>query len=91
MTIDQQFIQDEVCLTKKLKYLVEIENQIQFAHIAEIFVQNFNENLEKFQDDELIVIFVSNGYKVQSSISFINYFVILVINKVAHSWFTGDD
>jgi hypothetical protein len=39
-------------------HLVEIEDQIQLAHVSEELVQDFNEEMDRFQVCELIVICV---------------------------------
>ena len=70
---------------------MEVEDQIQFAHIPKILIKHFHKCLDEFQDNELVFVFVDDGDKVETGISFVDDFVVLVLDKVAHFGFTSDD
>lgn len=53
-----------------LFYLMEIEDQVQFADVSEIFVQNLDEMMNDFEDQKFIISFIDNANKVQACISF---------------------
>ena len=50
-------------------YLVEVENQIQFADIAEESIQHLNEEVDGFEIGQLIVVCVHAGTEEKTSIS----------------------
>jgi len=69
---------------------MEIEDQIKLTNIAKILIQNLNKGVNKLQNDELVISFIHNCYKVQTCISFIYNLVLFVIDKIAHFWFPCD-
>ena len=73
------------------EYFVEIEDEIQFADIAEVAIQDFNKGLHEFEDDELVLILVDNCYEIQARVSLIDNFVLFVIYEIAHLGISGDD
>lgn len=70
---------------------MEVEDEVELADIPKIFIEDFNKCMDKFQDYELVVCFVHNGDKVQTCVSFIDNFVVLVIDEIAHFGFSGDN
>ena len=70
---------------------MEVENEIQLADISKIFIQDLNKTLHKFEHDQLVLILIDDGYEVETGISFINYFVVLVVEEIAHLGLACDD
>lgn len=68
---------------------MKVEDEVQLADIPEVFVQNLHERLHQFQDNQLVFVLVHHRYEVETRVSFVNYFVLLVIYEVAHLWTTG--
>ena len=58
---------------------MEIEDEIKFADISEVFIQNLDKALHQFKDDQLVLLLVHNCYEIQTGKSFIDYLVFLVI------------
>lgn len=69
---------------------MEVENEIQFADISEIFVEDLHEALHEFQHDELILVLVDDGYEVETGVSLVDDLVLLVIQEITHLGVTGD-
>lgn len=65
---------------------MEIEDQIQFADVSEILIENLYEALHEFEYDQFILIFIDDGYEVETGESFVYYLVLIVIEEVAHFW-----
>lgn len=63
---------------------MEVEYEIQLADIAEVFVENLHEALHQFQDDQLILVLVDDGYEVETGVSFVDDLVLLVVQEIAH-------
>ncbi len=70
---------------------MEVENQVQFADIAKVLVQNLYKSVDQFQYDKLIFVFVHNGDKIEWGVSFVYDFVVFVFDEVAGFGFAGDD
>lgn len=68
---------------------MKVKDKIEFTDVSKIFIENLNKSVDHFQDNELIFVFINNGDKIKWSVSFVDNFVIFVLNKVAHFWFTG--
>ena len=58
---------------------MEIEDEVEFADIAEIFVEDLNKALHEFEDNELVLIFIDDGYEVEAGEPLIDYLVLFVI------------
>ncbi len=58
---------------------MEVEDEIQFTDVSEVFVEDFNETLHELKDYQFILVLIHDGDKVQTCESFIYYFVFLVI------------
>lgn len=69
---------------------MEIENEVELADVAEIFIEDFYEGVNQFEDDELVIILVDDGDEVETGVSFVDYFVFLVVDEIAHFGFAGD-
>jgi len=65
---------------------MEIEDKIKLANISKILIQNLHEALHQFEYDQFILIFIDDGYKVETGESFVYYLVLIVIEEVAHFW-----
>lgn len=44
---------------------MEVKDQIQFADIPEVLIQNIHKLLDNLQYDEFVFVFVNNCYEVQ--------------------------
>ena len=69
---------------------MEIEDEIQLTDVSEVFIEDLYKGVNHLEDDQFIFVLINNGDKIQWSISFIYDFVLFVLKKVAHLWFTGD-
>lgn len=69
---------------------MEVEDEVEFAHISEVLVQYFYEALHEFEDDELILILVDDGDEVETGVSLVDDLVLFVIQEVAHLGVTRD-
>ena len=58
---------------------MEVEDEIEFADVSEVFIEDLNKALHEFEDDELILIFVDDGDEVETGESFVDYLVLFVI------------
>lgn len=65
----EHFIDDGV-------HLVEIEHQIQFAHIVEVFVEHLNEIVDAFQIAQVVIVYIDAYAKIQSRVSSIDDFEV---------------
>ncbi len=70
---------------------MEVKDQVQFTHITKVFVKDLHECLDQLQDNQLVFVLVHNRYKIQWSVSFINDFVVFVLDKIAGFGFSSDD
>ena len=68
---------------------MEVEDEVQFADISKIFIEDLNEALHEFEHDELIFILIDDGDEVETGISLVHYLVLLVVQEVAHLRVTG--
>jgi hypothetical protein len=77
---EEELIEDEVCL-------LEVENDIQFAHIAIIFVHLLDETMHNFQSDELVVSGVYPGDEEKRGVAAINDLgVFAILSVVCRGW-----
>lgn len=63
---------------------MEVEYEIQLADIAEVFVEDLHEALHQFQDDQLVLVLVDDGYEIETGVSFVDDLVLLVVQEIAH-------
>ena len=61
---------------------VEVENQVQFADVVEILVENFDEVVDGLEIHEVVVAHVDADAKVESSVSSINDLEIPKLDEV---------
>lgn len=47
--------------------------------------------MDKFQNEEFIVCLIHNSDEVETCVSLVDNFIILIIHKIAHFGFSGDD
>jgi hypothetical protein len=69
-------------LHRGITHLIEVENQIQLAHIAEETVQDFHKEVYRFQIREFIVIGIYAGAEEETCISTVYYLVVAELDKV---------
>jgi hypothetical protein len=65
-------------------YFMKIEDKVQFTYISEVFIKNLNKGLHEFKYNQLILILINDCYEIETGVAFIDYFILFVINKVAH-------
>jgi hypothetical protein len=70
---------------------VEVEDEVQFADIVKVLVQDLDKEVNHFKHKQLIVLFIHNGDEVQTCISLINNFVIVPFQKIARFGVSGKD
>jgi len=70
---------------------VKIKDQVQFTHIPEIFVKNFNKWLHHLEDDQFVLVLVDDGDEIETGESFIHYFKLFVVQEIAHLGVTSND
>lgn len=63
---------------------MEVEDEIEFAHVSEVLVEYFYEALHEFEDDELILILVDDGDEVETGVSLVDDLILFVVQEVAH-------
>ena len=62
---------------------MKVENHVEFAHIAEILVQHFNQLLNDFQSVELVVLLIHDANEKQTCVPLIHNLTIAEIQKIA--------
>ncbi len=70
---------------------MEVENQVQFAHVAKVLVEYLNKSVNKLQNDQLVFVLINDRYEIQWGVSFVHDFVVFVLNEIACFGFSGDD
>lgn len=58
---------------------MEVEDEIEFADISKVFVEDLHKALHEFQNNQLIMILIHDGYEVKTGVALIYYLVFLVI------------
>ena len=66
---------------------MEVENEVELAHIAKIFIKNFHEGVDEFEHDKFIVVFVHDRDEVEAGVALIYNLVVLVVDEIAHLGF----
>ena len=61
--------------------LVEVEHQIKFTHIVEVFIEHFNKVMNCLQVAEIIVIYINADAEVQSCISSVHNFKVAKLEE----------
>ena len=64
-------------------YLVEVEDQVQLAHIAEVMVKNLHKQVDTLQVSKLVVCDIDAHGEEQSRIPPIDHFICLELHTVA--------
>ena len=72
-------------------YFVKVEDEIQLANVAEIFVKDLNKALHQLQHNKFVLILVYDCYEVETGEPLVNYFVFFVVQKIAHLGLPGND
>lgn len=70
---------------------MEIEDEIELADIAKIFIQDFYKGVNEFEYNKFIIILIHNSNKVQTCISLVDNLVFLVVNEITHFGFSRDN
>lgn len=70
---------------------MEIEDEVELADVAEVLIEDFDEGMDEFQDDELIIVFVHDGDEVETGVSLVHDLVFLVVDEIAHFGLPSDD
>jgi hypothetical protein len=63
---------------------MKIEDQIEFADVAEVLVKYFYEALHELEDNELIFVLVDDGDEVETGEALVDDFVLFIVEEVAH-------
>ena len=58
---------------------MEVENEVQFADVTEVLVEDLNEALHEFQYYEFVLVLVDDGDEVETGEPFVYYLVLLVV------------
>lgn len=70
---------------------MEVEDEIKFADVSEVFIEDFDEGVNGFEDDEFVVVLVDDGDEIKGGVTFVDDFVFFVLEEVAHFGFAGDN
>lgn len=70
---------------------MEVEDEIEFADVAEVLVENFDKGLHQFQDDEFVLVLVDDGDEVKTGVALVHDLVLFIIQEIAHLGVPGDD
>jgi hypothetical protein len=60
-------------------YFVKIKDKVKFTNVSEVLIKYLYKHLHKLKDYEFIVIFINNGYEVETGVAFVYNFVLFVI------------
>jgi hypothetical protein len=63
--------------------LVEVEHQIQLAHVAEVLIQHLHELMNHIQCHQLVIIIIYCCHKVEACIPLVHNFEVPPIDEVA--------
>jgi hypothetical protein len=58
---------------------MEVENQVEFTYISEVFVEDLHEHLHQLEDNQLVMVFVNNCDKIQTRVAFVNYLILFIV------------
>ena len=70
---------------------MEVEDEVQLADVPKVLVQNLYETLHHFEHNQLVLVLIHDGDKVERSKAFIYDLVLLVIEEVAGLGVSGND
>lgn len=70
---------------------MEIKDQIKLTYVSEIFIEDFDKGVYKFEDNQLVLVFVYDCNEVETGVSLIDNFILFVFKEIAHFGFTGND
>ena len=70
---------------------MEVEDEIQLTHIAEVFVQHLDKGLHQLQYNQFVLVLINNSDEVQTGVSFVHDLVLLVLQEIAHLRIAGND
>ncbi len=69
---------------------MEVEDQVQLAHVAEVLVQDFHEALHQLQDYKFVFLLVDHRDEVETGVAFVDDFVLFEVEEIAHFGLPGD-
>lgn len=69
---------------------MEVEDKIELADVAEVFVKYFHKGVDELKHNQLVVALVDDCDEVETGVTFVNYLVLLIVDEVAHLGFAGD-
>lgn len=61
---------------------IEVKHQIQFTHVIKVYVKDLYQEMERLQVSQLAIWQVNCRYKVESGISSVDEFYLLVLHEV---------
>ena len=70
---------------------MEIEDQIELAHILEVSVEHLDEMMDDIKHDQLIVIFLNACCKVETGVASEHYLVFAPFEEVGQPWGPSND
>ena len=63
--------------------LVEVEYQIELAHVAKVLVEHFDKVVDHVQSDELVVARVDRAHKVEARVALVHHLEVAPVQEVA--------
>ena len=66
-------------LVEDLVHLVEVEDEIEFAHAAKVLVQHFHEQVDKFKHGKFVVLSIYAQCEEKSRVPPIHYLMVPVL------------
>lgn len=70
---------------------MEVKNKVELADISEVLIQDFDEGLHELEDYQLVLVFIYDRDEVETSVSFVYYFVFLEVHEITHFGIAGDN
>lgn len=70
---------------------MEIEDQIEFADVSEILVEDLNKGVDELKHNKLVLVLIDDGNEVETGVSLVDDFVLFVFQEIAHFGFTSND
>lgn len=63
---------------------MEVENDVEFANISEVSIEDFNEVVDYLEHDQFVFVLVTERDEIKRSVALIDYLVILKFKNVGH-------
>ena len=74
-------LNDIQCKVGDGAHLVEIENQVEFTDVVEIFIENFDKVVNGFQICQIVVCDIDTDTEVETSVTTIDYLEVSELHK----------